>query len=329
VEQFKAKKSRLLYEFNELEQDTVKEIGNISLGASATILSQLIGNRVLITTPEFSHKTAEEINNSFTVPCVLVEVEYIKGLKGKNMLIIDPRDAVIIGQLMMMEEPDPESEITEIYLSAVSEAMNQMMGTAATAMSDVFQRVINISSPTVKYMPLNEALEEERIRGVEGGFVQVAFRIEVEGLIDSRLMQIMPVEFARNAVNFLLGKYLETEPGADLEKVPAGHDLELPPPVEAMADNLSAVTGSLTKGDSSGAEVLFLENILLEVKGIVGKTRIPLKKVLELGVGSVCELNTRVGDNVEVLVNGKKVAYADIVAVGNQYGLKIKKILKN
>ncbi len=316
--------------FTELEQDAIKEIGNISLGASATILSQLIGKRVLITTPVFSLKAAEEINSCFGAPCVLVEVEYIEGLKGKNMLIIEPRDAVIIGQLMMMEEPNPDSGITELHLSAVSEAMNQMMGMAATAMSDVFQRLINISSPKVNYMLINDALAEERIPGASGGFVQVAFRIEVEGLIDSQLLQIIPVEFARSMASFLLGKYLEAEPAPEPEESPVRMDSGQPLPVEPLADEtFPAFITNQTKNESARAESLFLDNILLEVSGIIGRVRVPLKKVMELGVGSVCELDAKVGDDVEVLVNGKKLASADIVAVGNQYGLRIKKIIKS
>ena len=181
-----------LDDFNDLERDTLKEVGNISLGSSATVLSQLTSRRVNITTPALSYVTVQEINDRFTAPCILVEVEYVKGLIGSNLLIIDTRDAVIIGQLMMMEEPDPEIEMNEIHLSAVSEAMNMMMGAAATSMSDMFDRTIDISSPKVDHKQLNEAMGKEVIMQGDGGFIQVAFKVEVEGLIDSELLQLMP-----------------------------------------------------------------------------------------------------------------------------------------
>ncbi len=284
-----------LENFNLLEQDTIKEIGNISLGSSATILSQLTNRRVSITTPTLSYKTIEEINNNFTTPCLSVEVEYIEGIIGSNLLIIDTKDAAIIGQLMMMEEPKPEEDITEIHLSALSEAMNQMMGAAATVMSDMLNRLINISPPRVEYKRINEAISNEDILKGDCGFIQVAFKIEVAGLIDSQLLQLIPVDFARQMVDFLIGRY---------------------------SDNIAH---SYSKDNGLNP----IKNILLEVKGIVSRVKMPLKQVLQLGVGSVVELGAGVGEDVDILINGKTVAHAQIVAVGGQYGLKLTSISKN
>ncbi|MDO9574396.1 MAG: chemotaxis protein CheC, partial [Candidatus Contubernalis sp.] len=139
-----------LADFNDMEKDALKEIGNISLGSSATTLSQLVSRRINITAPKLTYTTVEEIKDRYPAPCVIVEVSYCEGLKGKNVLIINARDAVIIAQLMMMQEPDGEGEIDEISISAVSEAMNQMMGASATAMSDLFNRMINISPPRLE-----------------------------------------------------------------------------------------------------------------------------------------------------------------------------------
>lgn len=313
---------------NELEQDTIKEIGNISLGSSATILSQLIGRRVIISTPQLSHRTAEEINNSLPAPCVLVEVDYVKGLTGRTMLIIDPPDALVIAQLMLMEEPNPEGDITETHLSALSESMNQMMGAAATALSEMFQRGINISSPKVDYMLVQDALGEEKFLPAVGGFIQVAFRIEVTGLIDSRLLQIMPLDFARNLVDYLLGEYREAAPEANTDTAAVLKEI-LPLMPDVSNPDGSAVIRSMRKEPPAEDELHFLRNVMLEVKGIVGRVKIPLKQVLGLGIGSIVELDSPIGGDVEILVNGKKVACGDIVAVGNQYGLKIKKILKS
>ncbi len=301
AEQYKKEKKENAQEcsplenFNILEQDTIKEIGNISLGSSATILSQLTNHRVSITAPTLSHKTTEEINKSFTTPCVSVEVEYIEGIIGSNLLIIDTKDAAIIGQLMMMEEPKPEKDITEIHLSALSEAMNQMMGAAATAMSDMLNRMINISPPRVEYKRINEAMSDKDILKGDGGFIQVAFKIEVAGLIDSQLLQLIPVDFARQMVAFVIDRY---------------------------SDNIAH---SYSKDNDLNA----VKNILLEVKGIVGRVKMPLKQVLQLGVGSVVELDAGVGEDVDILINGKPVAHAQIVAVGGQYGLKLTRISKN
>lgn len=305
--------------FDQLEQDTIKEIGNIAMGSSATTLSQLTSHRVNITTPTLSYKTAEEINNCFTVPCVLVEVEYVEGIIGKNLLVIDQRDAVIIGQLMMMEEPNPEEEISEIHLSAVGEAMNQMMGSAATAMSDIFHRKINISAPKVRHIQVSQ---EEAETIVNEGMLQISFRIEVAGLIDSHLLQFVPVDFARQVVDYLLSGYREDSEQADL---PAAGEEELP---AAPREEERPVAEQPAAKSFTGEDIDFVSDIVLELQGVVGRVRMPLEKVLQLGIGSVVELDKEVGDDVEVLINGKPVAKAEIVAVGGQYGLRLTNIFK-
>ncbi len=318
-----------LDDFDEMEQDTLKEVGNISLGSSATTLSQLTSKRVSITTPTLSYVTVDEINRRFKAPCILVDVEYIEGLIGSNLLIMDTKDAVIIGQLMMMEEPNSALEMNEIHLSAVSEAMNMMMGAAATSMSDMFQRMINISSPKVEYKKMDDLKKEKILKG-DGGFIQVAFKVQVEDLIDSELLQLMPLDFARQAVDFLLK-------GAADEGIPASDPEVASIPEETL---LHAGGGKAAvsfprldekEGNIPGLEadeLNLVKNISLEVKGVVGRIKMPLEKVLQLGKGSIVELDAHVGDEVEILINGKSVAAAEIVAIDNQYGLKLTKILK-
>lgn len=306
--------------FDQLEQDTLKEIGNIAMGSSATTLSQLTSHRVNITAPSLSFLTAEEINSCFTVPSVLVEVEYVEGITGKNLLVIDQRDAVIIGQLMMMEEPNPDEEISEIHLSAVGEAMNQMIGSAATAMSDIFHRMINISSPKVRHIQASEEEQEKVVMGE--GMLQISFRIEVAGLIDSRLLQFMPVDFARQVVDYLLKGYREEE---ETSEVPGTEENALP---AAPVVQEAPVTSSTVSDTISSEDIDFVSNIVLDLQGVVGRVRMPLEKVLKLGIGSVVELDKEVGEDVEILINGKLVASAEIVAVGGQYGLRLTRVFK-
>ena len=143
-------------QLSSMEQDTLAEISNISMGSAATALSMLVNRKVRITVPSVSISTPHMIKESYPVPCIIVNVQYLSGLQGENILVIRERDALVIGNLMMGEDgtnlPDT---IDELYLSAVTEAMNMMMGSAATAMSDLFNDTIDISPPTTERRDLS------------------------------------------------------------------------------------------------------------------------------------------------------------------------------
>ena len=317
-----------LDDFSEMEKDTLKEIGNISLGSSATTLSQLIMRQVNITTPVISYKTVAEINASFKAPCLLVKVEYVEGITGNNLLIIAKEDAVVIGQLMMMEEPSSDEEITEIHISAVSEAMNQMMGASATAMSDMFDRMINISSPQVEYRKISETMEKDDFLQSVDGFIQIAFKIEVQGLINSELIQLMPIDFAHQTANFLLSEFEEETSSTVDAKQDLSEFIEQEPLIDFS--NIDGLATEKLKNFEQMAddELTLIKNISLEVKGVVGRIKMPLEKILKLDRGSVIELDSGAGNDVEILINGKKIAYGEIVAVGDQYGLRLCKIFR-
>ena len=326
-----------LDDFNELEKDTIKEIANISLGSSATALSLLTSRRVNITTPSISYKTVQEINASYKTPCILIEVKYIEGIKGSNLLIMDTRDAVVISQLMMETELNPSEEISELHLSAVSEAMNQMMGASATAMSDIFNKLIHISAPRVENKLVKEAINQNSVLSGYSGFIQIAFRIEVEDLIDSELLQLMPLEFTREMVDYLIGM-ISDEPLAakkqrDLGPLPVDEQPYLGAAVDT-ADTGSAMYVAVDQTmvctpKVEDDEFNLVKNILLDVKGVVGRVRMTLSQVLQLDKGSVVEFDFEAGEHIEILINGKRISNAEIVAVGNQYGLKLTKIHKS
>lgn len=131
------------------DKDLLGEIGNISMGSASTALSTIIGKMVNITTPRVSVTTLNEMKENFDVPIIAVEVEYIEGLVGANLLLIKITDAVVIADLMMGGDGTRKAEeLSEIEISAVSEAMNQMIGSSATSLSQMLNMPINISPPT-------------------------------------------------------------------------------------------------------------------------------------------------------------------------------------
>jgi len=197
---------------SDIEKDALGEIGNISMGSAATTLSVLLGHKVSITTPTVAVSTMSIIKEHYPMPYLIVEVGYTIGIEGNNVLAIQAQDAAIIADLMMGGDgTNPDSELNEIHMSAVGESMNQMMGTVATSLSTMFNKKIDISPPKVNLIDLGTEDKVTEIVGNNDPVVRIAFRMEVDGLIDSEIMQILPVHVAKEMVEALTNSEAEAE----------------------------------------------------------------------------------------------------------------------
>mgnify|MGYP000984411237 CR=1 FL=1 len=182
------------------EKDAVGEISNISMGTAATTLFSLVNQRVVITTPVVEYATWKDIVNSYDRPCVFIQIYYQDGLDGNNILILKEKDVKIITDLMMGGDgTNIEGELTDLHISAISEAMNQMMGSAATSISSMLEKKVTISPPTGAIVDLDEHVNGENIADfLKSSFVRVSFHMEIGNLVDSVLMQLYPFDFARD-----------------------------------------------------------------------------------------------------------------------------------
>ena len=195
-----------------MEKDALGEIGNISMGSAATTLSVLLGHKVNITTPTVSVDTMSTIQNQYPMPYLVVEVGYVIGINGNNILAIQASDASIIADLMMGGDGlNPQEELTDIHMSAVGEAMTQMMGTVPTSPSTMFNKKIDISPPKVNLIDLGAEDKITDLVNNDEPVVKTSFRMEVDGLIDSEIMQILPLDVAKEMVSFLMGGGAEAE----------------------------------------------------------------------------------------------------------------------
>ncbi|KMY49457.1 flagellar motor switch phosphatase FliY [Peribacillus loiseleuriae] len=187
-----------------MEQDALGEIGNISFGSSATALSTLLNQKVDITTPTVTMIEKSKLAEEFPHPYVAIQVNYTEGFSGGNLLVIQQSDAAIIADLMLggtgVNIPDM---LDEIQLSAVQEAMNQMMGSAATSMSTVFSKRVDISPPSLELINFIEGQGGDAIPD-DDLIVRISFRLLVGNLIDSNIMQLLPLKFAKELVAELL-----------------------------------------------------------------------------------------------------------------------------
>lgn len=198
-----------------MEQDALGEIGNISFGSSATALSTLLNQKVDITTPTVSLIEKSKLNQEFPHPYVAIQVEYTEGFSGMNVLVIKQSDAAIIADLMLGGDGlNPAELLGEIQLSAVQEAMNQMMGSAATSMSTIFSKKVDISPPSIELLDVTKGEGEETLSQMDI-LVRISFRLRIGDLIDSNIMQLLPLPFAKSLVAELLGGGAPTAPAVE------------------------------------------------------------------------------------------------------------------
>ncbi len=207
---------------SEIERDAIGEVANISMGSSATTLFSLVNQKVNITTPVVSLARWENVLTEYERPCVFIQIKYTVGLDGSNILILKEHDVKVITDLMMGGDgSNTEGELGELHLSAISEAMNQMMGSSATSLSTMLGKMIDISTPEASLVDLTEFKEGGDIAAfLSGTFVKIAFRMQISALVDSTIMQLYPMEFAKELCSTFLGAQLGEEPPAQ-EPAPA------------------------------------------------------------------------------------------------------------
>ena len=210
--------------FNEMEIDAIGEIMNISLGASATAVSTMLGTAVNITTPIVKVLDRAEFEFKKLEPAVGVEIAYVEGLEGKNIMMFSRNDVrIIVGMLMMEEIPEEEFELDEMNRSAICEVMNQMMGSSATALSEFLGTTVDISTP-VSFEVEDEASFKDNYFPEGETRVVVRFSLEIEGQLQSEFMNIMSTELAKRLL----------EPYADVFGAAADTpEPEQPAPVQA------------------------------------------------------------------------------------------------
>lgn len=194
------------FTLTESEKDAVGEISNISMGTAATTLSSLLSQKVNITTPKVEVATWDDLSREYDRPCVMMQISYKEGLAGNNVLILKENDVKIITDLMMggTGTANPDEPLSELHLSAIGEAMNQMMGSAATSMSSMFNRKIDISPPVANLVETYNELDEGMPVFLNKPFVKVAFKMQIGDLIDSEIMQLYPKEFAQELLNMFM-----------------------------------------------------------------------------------------------------------------------------
>lgn len=223
----------------ETEKDAIGEVANISMGTSATTLYSLVNRKVDITTPVVSLATWENVLEYYEKPCVFIQIKYTTGLDGHNILILKEHDVKVITDLMMGGDgTNTDGELGELHLSAISEAMNQMMGSAATSLSQMLGSMIDISPPEASLVDLQEfRMGEEIANFLAGTFVKIAFKMQIGDLVDSTILQLYPVDFAKDLVATFLGEAMG-DSSADATPVTTPEPTPVAAPMPDMAPQM-------------------------------------------------------------------------------------------
>jgi flagellar motor switch protein FliN/FliY len=356
-------------ELSEQEIDTIGEVANISMGSAATTLFSLVNKKVEISTPVVSETNWDELASNYADNCVVVRIGYTKGIDGSNVLVLKEDDVKVITDLMMGGDgTNTDGEISDLHLSAISEAMNQMMGASATSLSSMLNKMVDISPPTAQLTDLATIDGGEIDEFLKGNFVRIAFKMEIGTLVDSEMMQLYPISLAKEMCGSVLNNMesdsnstvddgvAEAAPAPAQELAPAPQEapqMQAPPQMDpsmmqgqpmqgqpmmpymyAPGPQVNVQPAQFTPFGPGFAAQFAQENIdlildvPLEVTVELGRTNKTIQDILDFAPGTIIELNKIAGEPIDVLVNGKYVAKGEVVVIEESFGVRITEIIK-
>ena len=221
-----------VYKLTEMETDVIGEVMNISMGAGATAMSTILDKKVNITTPRIETLKIDEFEFAYLEPVVGVLIKYIEGIDGTNILLLREDDLKkILGHLLSMD-PSEMVELDEISVSAICEIMNQMMGSAASALASFLGQVVNISPPEI----LDTTENVKTMFSLTGdSLVSIKFNLSIEGLVDSEFISAMDPDLVKKIVQVSLGANEVEEDPAGVQESAAAASAAAPPPQQPSA----------------------------------------------------------------------------------------------
>ena len=345
---------------SDTEKDAIGEIANISMGTAATTLFSLVNRKVEISTPVVSVSTWDDVVANYEKPCVFIKIAYTVGLDGSNILVLKENDVKVITDLMMGGDgTNIDGELGELHLSAISEAMNQMMGSSATSLSSMLNKMIDISPPSANVIDLSDTVDEGEIdEFLSGEFVKISFKMEIGDLVDSEIMQLYPFSFAREMYeSFQKNMAMDSEnvkedvapvPTPTPEPVPQataqpamgqpmmgqpmrGQPMMAQPQIMGQSVNVQPAQfspfGAMPNGAYQPENIDLIMDVPLEVTVELGRTSKSISDILDFGPGKIIELNKLAGEPIDVLVNGKYVAKGEVVVIEESFGVRITEII--
>ena len=314
----------------QMETDIIGEVGNISMSQAATTLSELLGHKVLVTTPHVSTRVMRDILQKSLRPKVVTSIEFKQGIIGNNMLMLDIVDSVKIANLMMGGPGEALTEtLTELELSAVGEAMNQMIGSASTAMATMLSRMVDIHPPSVAVWDEEKNIDMENFE-LDSTVCEISFELEVEGILKSSIMQILTLDAVHDISAIMLGdkatvldrpaKKKEQAPTQKVEQPFTQHEK-----VAVSKPEFQQLAEKSIQATPKNLDLIM--DVPLEFSVLLGESKKTIREILSLGTGSVVELDKMTEAPLNIYVNGKIIAEGEVVVINENFGIRITNIL--
>lgn len=357
-------------EFNDVKRDAIGEVQNIIMGSAATAVSTLLDAKVWITTPRVNICKASEVSYPDLEPSIHVRIKYIKGITGASLLVLKQNDVqLILNQLMGLPlEVTDDFEFDEMNISAVSEVMNQMMGASATALSDLINTTIDISTPEAIISNSENTTVDLKDVAPDDYICTVMFNLTIDGVINSEFITILTLELAREMAdkmlegyNTALDNYTE-DPSPQTKPLDNSSVQPQAPPVNQVPiqqaqqkqEQISQSQASQNQPSQQHAQsltlpdfgisnyldtstltaeqidnLMLLMNVPLTVSIEIGSARRKVKEILEFTPGTIIELEKQSSEPVDVIVNGNLIARGDIVVIDDNFAVRITEIVKS
>lgn len=333
--------------------DLIGEVGNISMSQAATTLSSILNHRVSITTPRVTKIRFASLMEGIKTPKVATTVEYKEGVIGTNLMLLQVRDASIIADLMMggPGNAKEDAEFGDLELSAVAEAMNQMIGSASTSMATMINCKVDILPPKVKLWGEPDNISYDGI-DPDGIVYRISFNLEVDGLIESEIMQIFTKEMVNDIAAVMMAdkatvvndrevpaeeqpapaadpipqSQLQTQPQPQPQPQVAPQPAPQPkqPPVEVSQPSFQTLDGH---AQVEGDNLDLLMDIPLNLSVVLGTSKKSVRDILSFNTGSVIELDKLTDEPLDILLNGKLIAQGEVVVINDNFGVRIMNIL--
>jgi flagellar motor switch protein FliN/FliY len=334
------------------KQDIIGEVSNISMSQAATTLSSILNHRVTITTPKVSRVYFKDLISDIATPKVAMTVGFKEGLIGTNLMLLQVKDANVIADLMMGGDGEPKSQdFTEVELSAVSEAMNQMIGSSATAMATMINRKVDILPPDVKVWREPDNIHYDNIGG-DQKIYKVSFSLNVEGLIKSEIMQIFTEDMVEDIADAMMADKAtvvkDHDTGEKKQPAPTAAKVQ-PQPQQPQPDQQTATAPRPSQiapkpkqtvevsqpefqqlsGEKvpQGDNLDLIMDVPLNLSVVLGRAEKSVRDILSFNSGSVVELNRLTDEPLEILLNGKLIATGEVVVINENFGIRITNIV--
>lgn len=296
------------------EGGVLKDISGTSMNAAATALSTILNKQVTIAEPEVNEISPQKVTDGISGAAIVVEAEYSGGIKGPTYVIFLKEHGAMIADLMMGGDgTSPPEDINDLYLGALGEAVGQMTESAAASLSSSLGKTVTVSAPKIKVIDFKKGIPKDLPIFKENKVVEVDYNLTLGDLSQGKLIQLLPLNIAKPIVNTVMGE------------APAAKE-----PSSAFAPGVHPVQFARlapTETTQLPANLKLLMDVPMNVSVEIGRKKLTLKGILDLGTGSVVELDKMAKEPVDILVNGKLIAKGGVVVIDDNFGIRITEII--